>query len=116
MRNKSSNVQTTKRKLSKCEDVCRTYSDIQYAYADILEFDSSVVKFSCNVLLADFEIEGTYTTDFLITKKDGEIAVRECVSRDKILKPLNAKLLDASRSYWLKRGVNDWGVVVNAKV
>lgn len=115
MRNKNSNVQTTKRKLSKCDGVCRTYNDIQYAYASLLELDSSVTKFSCNVILTDFELEGTYTTDFLITKNDGEVAIRECVYRDKILKPLNAKLLDASRRYWLKRGINDWGVVVNEK-
>ena len=116
MRNKKSNVQITKRKLSKCEGVCRTYNDIQYAYADFLETELSVTKFSCNVVLTDFELEGTYTTDFLITKVSGEIAVRECVQKDKILKPLNAKLLDASRLYWLRRGVNDWGVVVNGTV
>ena len=37
MRNQNSKVRTTKRKLSKCEGVCRTYSALQYAYADILE-------------------------------------------------------------------------------
>ena len=116
MRNKKSNVQTIKRKLSKCEDVCRTYNDIQYAYAVLLEEDSLVEKFVCNVVLDDLKLDGIYTTDFLITKTNGELVVRECVQRDKILKPLNARLLDASRNYWLKRGVNDWGVVVNAKV
>ena len=36
MRNRNSQVRTTKRKLSKCNGVCRTYNAIQYAYADIL--------------------------------------------------------------------------------
>ena len=113
MRNKSSNVRTTKRKLSKCKDVCRTYSTIQYAYADMLENDSSVAEFICNVVLTDFDIEGTYTTDFLITKINGDKAVRECIFKDKITKPLNIKLLDESRLYWLRRGITDWGIVTN---
>lgn len=114
MRNKNSKVRTTKRKLSKCKGVCRTHSDIQYEYANLLEKDKKIKEFQCNVVLDGLDIEGTYTTDFLIVKSDGEYAVRECVSRDRLTKPLNVKLLDISRNYWFKRGITDWGVVINA--
>ena len=39
--------------------------------------------------------------------------VRECVFRDKLMKPLTIKMLDASRDYWLEQGVEDWGIVIN---
>lgn len=77
MRNKSSNVQVTKKRLSKCEEVFRSYSDIQLQYANLLESDDSILEFKCNVVLDDFELDGTYTTDFLITKTSGEILIRE---------------------------------------
>lgn len=115
MRNQNSKVRTTKRKLSKCEGVCRTYSALQYAYADILEKNDSVASFRCNVILTDFEMDGSYTTDFVITNNKGEMAVRECVLRDLMTKPKNVKLLDASRRYWNRRGITDWGIVTNAK-
>ena len=38
MRNKSSNVQVTKKRLSKCEGVFRSYSDIQLRYATLHNF------------------------------------------------------------------------------
>jgi hypothetical protein len=113
MRNKSSNVQVTKKRLSKCEEVFRSYSDIQLQYANLLESDDSILEFKCNVVLDDFELDGTYTTDFLITKTSGEILIRECIMRDKISKPMNIKLLDASHRYWTNRGIIDWGIVTN---
>jgi hypothetical protein len=39
--------------------------------------------------------------------------VRECVEKEKLLKPLTAKMLDISRIYWLSKGVVDWGIVLN---
>ena len=113
MRNKSSNVQVTKKRLSKCEGVFRSYSDIQLQYANLLESDDSILEFKCNVVLDDFELDGTYTTDFLITKTNGDILIRECVFRNRITKPLNIKLLDASYRYWINRGITNWGIVVN---
>lgn len=41
--------------------------------------------------------------------------VRECVRRNLISKPMTVRLLDISRSYWLRRGVTDWGIVTNEK-
>ena len=58
---------------------------------------------------------GEYTTDFLCILENGDIMVRECVSRDHLTKPMTAKLLDISRNYWLNRGVKDWGLVINAE-
>ena len=58
---------------------------------------------------------GEYTTDFLCILENGDIMVRECVSRDHLTKPMTAKLLDISRNYWLNRVVMDWGLVINAE-
>ena len=65
-----------------------------------------------NVLLDGLEL-GAYTSDFVCVKSDGDLLVRECVSRKFLMKPMTVKLLDASREYWLRRGVTDWMVVTN---
>ena len=39
--------------------------------------------------------------------------VRECVSRSHLTKPMTIKLLDLSREHWLKKGVTDWGLVID---
>lgn len=101
----------TKRILSKCENVCRTYDAIQYAYADLVSASEDVKSFQVNVLLQGLEI-GDYTSDFVITKADGELMIRECVSRKHLTKPMTAKLLDISRAYWKGHGVEDWGIVI----
>ena len=105
---------TEKRILSKCKDVCRTYDTIQFAYADILQADESITEIRCNVLL-DGLPEGEYTSDFVCIKTDGDIMVRECVQRRYLMKPMTVKLLDASREYWLRHGVADWGLIINAE-
>ena len=63
------------------------------------------------MLLEGLEL-GEYCSDFVAVKVDGELMVRECVFRKHLTKPMTAKLLDASREYWGKRGVLDWGIVV----
>jgi len=40
--------------------------------------------------------------------------VRECIKRSLIERPKTIKMLDASREYWAQRGVNDWGLVIDA--
>lgn len=92
----------------------RAYSDIQAAYAERLEKDDGVKEFQCNVLLDGLE-EGEYTSDFLCVKADGDFMVRECVERKFLMKPRTVKLLDASRDYWLRHGVKDWGLVIDAE-
>ncbi len=113
MQKKNYKGRSVKRTLSKCPDCCRTYSDIQYAYANMLESDKKVNQFRCNVPLDGTGVE-EYTSDFIIVWRNGDMAVRECVKRDLLNKPRTARLLDSSRRYWLSRGVQDWGLVVDA--
>ena len=109
MRKKDFKGRCEKKKLSKCKVVCKTYDPIQSAYADMLQADTEIVDIRCNVLIDN----DNYTTDFVCVKKDNEIMVRECVNRTHLTKPMTIKLLDISREYWLKRGVTDWGLVIN---
>lgn len=101
-----------KKKVSKSKDVCRTYNAIQRAYLDILQDNDNIIEIRCNVPLENLP-EGEYTSDFVCVKTDGTLMVRECVFRKLSSKPMTAKLLDASRRYWKKRGVYDWGIVVD---
>lgn len=102
-----------KRNLDKCEGVCRTYGDLQYKYATLLSESDDVVSFRVNVLLEGIDLDGKFTSDFVITKYDGGLMVRECIERSKLTRPLTCKLLDASRLYWKSHGVNDWGIVID---
>lgn len=42
--------------------------------------------------------------------------VRECVQRKQITWTSVTKLLDVSLQYWRKRGIEDWGIVVDKEV
>lgn len=112
MRKKNFKGRCEKRKIDKCSEVCRTYDVIQYAYADLLEASDEVKEIRCNVLLDGLDF-GEYTSDFVCVKAGGDLMVRECVFRKFLLKPMTVKLLDASREYWLRHGVTDWGVVID---
>lgn len=114
MRRKNYKGRCEKRTIEKCEGVCRTYDPIQTVYADILQKDQSVKEIKCNVLL-DHLREGEYTSDFLCVKTNGDLMVRECVQRKHLTKPMTVKLLDISRAYWLRHGVTDWGIVIDAE-
>ena len=81
MRKKNFKGRCEKRSLSKCHDVCRTYDPIQYAYADVLQADDDITEIRCNVLLDGLEL-GEFTTDFVCVKTNGDLMVRECVSRN----------------------------------
>ena len=101
--------------MSKCANgVARTYNVLESKYADKLEADPNVKEFRCQVLLEGLEI-GEYCSDFVATKVDGDLMVRECVYRKDLLKLSTGKLLDASRNFWRRRGVEDWGIVVEEK-
>ena len=114
MRKKGFKGRCEKRVIGKCAEVCRTFDPIQYAYADILQQSDDVQEIRCNVLL-DGLTEGEYTSDFVCIKTDGDIMVRECVQRKFLMKPMTVRLLDASREYWLRHGVADWGMVIDAE-
>lgn len=108
MRKKNFKGRCEKRTISKCAEVCRTFDPIQYAYADVLQVSEDIKEIRCNVSL-DGLLDGEYTSDFVCIKINGDLLVRECVDRRFLTKPLTVKLLDASRLYWLRRGVTDWG-------
>lgn len=112
MRKKNFKGRCEKRMIRKCTEVCRTYDAIQYAYADLLQMDEEVKEIRCNVLLDGLDV-GEYTSDFVCTKTDGDLMVRECVFRKFLMKPLTVKLSDASREYWIRHGVTDWGLVID---
>lgn len=115
MRNKNQKSRCTKQMLPKFEEICKTYDKVQNAGALLLSGDKDIASIRCNVPLElDFEDGNRYMTDFVFTKKNGELAVRECVFRKLLDKPKTMKLLDASRNFWLSRGVSDWGLIVDA--
>ena len=105
----------TKRKLSKCTDVCRTFDEIQTKAAEMFQADDEIVEFRCNVCLEGIE-NSLYMSDLVAKKTDGTTMVRECVWRKNLSKPLTAHLLDISRNYWLAHGVEDWGIVIEKVV
>ncbi|MBR5308317.1 MAG: hypothetical protein IKU43_06065 [Clostridia bacterium] len=109
MRSKHIKDRCIKRWLKKSDDIVRTYDKVQTVYADVLDRDENVVSVRCNVPL---EGEDDFTSDFVCLKKDGTLMVRECIYRKKLGLPRTSKLLDISRSYWMKRGVDDWAIVV----
>lgn len=101
-----------KRQMKKCKEVVRTYGAIQLAYAERLEQEDSITEFQCNVMLSGLEA-GEYSSDFVCEKRNGDLMVRECVERRFLKKPMTVKLLDASREYWTRRGITDWGIVTD---
>lgn len=114
MRKKGYKGRCEKRSLSKCIGICRTYNSIQTTFANMLQQQEDIKEFQCNVLLKGLSL-GEYTSDFLCSRQDETLMVRECVFRKYLTKPLTVKLLDASREYWLRQGVTDWKVVVDAE-
>ena len=103
-----------KRMTSKCKEVVKTYNAIQEAYVDVLEGKEEIKEYQCNVRLEGLEI-GEYSSDFLCVKENGDMMVRECVERRYLMKPMTVKLLDASWEYWTRRGIEDWGLVIDAE-
>lgn len=97
MRKKNFKERCEKRRISKCEGVCRTYDSIQRVYVDKLVEDTSIKSIRCNVPLVGLELED-YTTDFVCVRENGEMMVRECVFRRYLTKPMTVKLLDMSRA------------------
>ena len=114
MRKKNYKGRRITRKLSKCLTIFKAYDNVQNAYADVLENDSLVATIQCNVQFEDPELS-EYTSDFVCTKTDGSVFVRECMYRKNVLRERSIKLLNASQAYWFKRGVIDWKVVIDAE-
>lgn len=113
MRKKNYKGRCEKKLLNKCRLHCKTYDAIQSVYVERLDKDPDVVEIRCNVEL-DTDDTRDYMTDVVAILSNGEIRVRECVFQNVLGKPMTMKLLDLSQSYWQRRGVTDWGVVVDA--
>ena len=112
MRKKNYKGRCEKKTIDKCKTVCKTYDPIQSAYVDILDHRNDVAEIKCNV-----ELDGDaadFTTDIVAVMTNGELMVRECVSRKILPRPLTIKMLDLSQAYWMKKGVSDWGLVIDA--
>lgn len=115
MRKKEQKNRCEKRVIPKCQEICKTYDKVQYACADYLSGLEEVTQIRCNVWLEGLGLDKDYTSDFVCTKENGDLMVRECVFRRMLTKPLTAKLLEASRRYWERHGVMDWGLVIDEK-
>ena len=112
MRKKNYKGRCEKQYLEKFTTVCKTYEPLQTAYANILVKNQDITEIRCNVIL-DGEKCCDYMTDFVCVKTNGELMVRECMSRKLISRPQMAALLDMSKQYWLRHGVLDWGIVTD---
>jgi len=112
MMRKNPKSRCTKKAVSKAVGVCRLYSALQEKCLDHLQADEQVKSIRCNVPL---DGQG-FTSDFMCQKSDGSYLVRECVERKHIAKPRNLSLLDISRDYWIRHGVNNWGIVTDKEV
>lgn len=104
-----------KRTFSKAVGICRLYSSIQSRYADLLQANADIKEIRCNYALDGLEL-GQYTSDFVCLRQDGTYMVRECIDRRHLDKPMTIRLLEASRLYWLHKGISDWGIVINSEV
>ena len=113
MRSRKQKTRCEKQQLPKFEEVCRTYDELQKASAQVLSNNDEIVSIRCNVFIDGLEADGDYMTDFLCTKTNGDLMVREAVYRKYLLKPMTAKLLEQSRQYWLRHGVLDWGLMID---
>lgn len=114
MRKKVQKGRCEKRQIPKCNEILKTYDAVQNACADYLSVQDDIVEIRCNVILDGLEEGAEFTSDFVCTKKGGDLLVRECVYRKQLDLPRSAKLLELSREYWAKRGVTDWRIVINA--
>ena len=113
MRNKNTHSLTIKGKLNKKKGVFVAFNQLQFKYGQLLDKDDEIVEIQANYSLKDFSLGSNYTSDFVCKKTNGELKIRECIYRKNIMKPSVIKLLDEVRNYWLSRGVDDWGIVID---
>lgn len=112
MRKKNYKGRCVKKTVSKADGVCRTYDALQLAVLDDLEQIEEIAEIRCNVVLKGSKWD-MYTTDFLCKTQDGDWIAFETCFRKLLMRPQTMELLDASRNYWLKRGV-EWRLIVDA--
>lgn len=115
MRNKKTHDVTFKKKLNKISGFFRVHGELALKFGEELDKKEDIIEIKANCSLEDFELGDNYTTDFVCTKANEELMVRECVYKKNLIKPSTIKLLDASLNYWRSRGVEDWGIVLDAQ-
>lgn len=113
MRKRNYKGRCEKRKIPKVDGICATYDKVQSATVDYLALQGEIEEIRCNVWLEGLGLDTEYMSDFVCVKKSGDLMVRECVFRKYLTKPLTARLLEESRSYWERHGVTDWGIVID---
>ena len=96
MRKRDPKTRCTKRRSPKCKEILRLYDKVMIAYADLLDGDQNITEYQCCVPFED-DIAGDMVTDFVATRKDGSVLIRECVLRTKLLKPRTVRLEFAIR-------------------
>ena len=74
MQKKNFKGKCVKQKISKSDEICRTYNDLATAYLKVLEDDDEIVEIRTNVLMDGLEL-GEYTNDFVCRKLNGDLAV-----------------------------------------
>ncbi|MFA9466236.1 MAG: hypothetical protein ACERKN_18370 [Velocimicrobium sp.] len=87
IRNKIQKGRCEKKKIHKCQEVCKTYDKVQAACLDYLSGREDIVEIKCNLFLEGLVEDVEYTTDFVCKKKNGDLLVRECVYRKNLLRP-----------------------------
>ena len=115
MRKRDFKGKVVKKRALKAATICRCYDDLQLAALDAFEADDDIIEIQMNIGLDDAELK-LYMTDFLCKRENGECLVRECTFRKVLLRPQTVKLLDGSRNYWHRRGIKDWGIIVEVIV
>lgn len=115
MRKRDFKGKVVKKRALKAATVCRCYDDLQLKALDVFEADDDIVEIQMNIGLDDAELK-LYMTDFLCKRTNGSYLVRECAFRKVLLRPQTVKLLDSSRNYWHRRGVRDWGIIVEVTI
>lgn len=115
MRNTNGKGKTKTRKLQKCNGRFIAHNEVQWVYAETLENDESIAEIKCNVKLQGCELGDNYSTDFVCTQTNGELLVVETIEKKHLFKPLSCKQLDASRNYWMRRGVSDFRLVIGGR-
>lgn len=108
MRKKNYKGRCEKRAIKKCESICKTYDPIQSAFVTILDNRDDIAEIQCNV-----ELDGDaadFTTDIVAVMTNGELMVRECVSRKILPRPLTIKIHNSTlHSKTEQQILLDWG-------
>lgn len=112
MRNTKTKCKTWTKTLTKSKKRFTAYNEVQFKYSDYLEKDEDIIEIKANVRLTGFIKGDNWSSDFVVTKRNNEVAVIETVLKRHLLFPSTIQNLDLVRKYWLQKGVTDFRLVV----